>query len=441
MISEYSSSRTMIKCLKTIGILLLLTGIAVLPVKAQDGLVTVTGKVLSQADQKGLPGISVTVQNLTSVMTADDGGFSLSLPSADAELSISGPGYQTKKVALRGRTQLIVKLHADNFTNSVYKEVLMPLGTVNNSHLSAAAVFLDQDKSTEVAIMPEQLLQAKVSGLNAMFRSGMEGSGANLFVRGFNSLYASNQPLLVIDGMVLENAQFGNSLIEGYISTPLGAIDVQDIDRITLIKDASSVYGVKGANGALLIQTKRTTDLATKINLMAVQGLSLQPSKIPMLNAKDARHYLIDMYQSTGQYSATEIQALPFVDQQIPVQQPWGYSGNVDYYRYNKNTDWQDEIFRPAYKQHYSLNVSGGDEVAVYGLSLGFVNKESVVEGSDFNRFNARINTGIKFNPAIQVFTNMSFVYGMKNLANEGNAGYLNPIYSALVKAPFTTMV
>ncbi|HOQ58663.1 MAG TPA: carboxypeptidase-like regulatory domain-containing protein, partial [Bacteroidales bacterium] len=174
----------MIKCLKTIGILLLLTGIAVLPVKAQDGLVTVTGKVLSQADQKGLPGISVTVQNLTSVMTADDGGFSLSLPSADAELSISGPGYQTKKVALRGRTQLIVKLHADNFTNSVYKEVLMPLGTVNNSHLSAAAVFLDQDKSTEVAIMPEQLLQAKVSGLNAMFRSGMEGSGANLFVRG-----------------------------------------------------------------------------------------------------------------------------------------------------------------------------------------------------------------------------------------------------------------
>ncbi|HOH24992.1 MAG TPA: carboxypeptidase-like regulatory domain-containing protein, partial [Bacteroidales bacterium] len=120
MISEYSSSRTMIKCLKTIGILLLLTGIAVLPVKAQDGLVTVTGKVLSQADQKGLPGISVTVQNLTSVMTADDGGFSLSLPSADAELSISGPGYQTKKVALRGRTQLIVKLHADNFTNSVY---------------------------------------------------------------------------------------------------------------------------------------------------------------------------------------------------------------------------------------------------------------------------------------------------------------------------------
>lgn len=439
MISEYSSSRTMIKCLKTIGILLLLTGIAVLPVKAQDGLVTVTGKVLSQADQKGLPGISVTVQNLTSVMTADDGGFSLSLPSADAELSISGPGYQTKKVALRGRTQLIVKLHADNFTNSVYKEVLMPLGTVNNSHLSAAAVFLDQDKSTEVAIMPEQLLQAKVSGLNAMFRSGMEGSGANLFVRGFNSLYASNQPLLVIDGMVLENAQFGNSLIEGYISTPLGAIDVQDIDRITLIKDASSVYGVKGANGALLIQTKRTTDLATKINLMAVQGLSLQPSKIPMLNAKDARHYLIDMYQSTGQYSATEIQALPFVDQQIPVQQPWGYSGNVDYYRYNKNTDWQDEIFRPAYKQHYSLNVSGGDEVAVYGLSLGFVNKESVVEGSDFNRFNARINTGIKFNPAIQVFTNMSFVYGMKNLANEGNAGYLNPIYSALVKAPFTT--
>ena len=439
MTREYSSPRIMIKCIKTIGLLLLLTGIKVLTVTAQDKAVIVNGKVVSESNQRALPGISISVQDLASAMTADDGSFSLSLPSADAELSVSGPGYQSKKIALRGRTQVLIKLHEDNFSNSVYKEVLMPLGMVNNSHLSAAAVFLDQERTTEVATMPEQLLQAKVSGLNTMFRSGMEGSGANLFVRGFNSLYASNQPLLVIDGMVLENAQFGSSLIEGSISTPLGAIDIQDIDRITLIKDASSVYGVKGANGALLIQTKRTTDLATKINVMAVQGLSLQPSKIPMLNAEDARHYLIDMYQSTGQYTATEIQALPFVDQQIPVQEAWGYSGNVDYYRYNKNTDWQEEIFRPAYKQQYSLNVSGGDEVAVYGLSLGYVNKESVTEASDFNRFNARINTGITFNPAIQVFTNMSFVYGMKNLSNEGSAGFLNPMYAALVKAPFTT--
>ncbi|MDD4361789.1 MAG: carboxypeptidase-like regulatory domain-containing protein, partial [Bacteroidales bacterium] len=144
----------MIKCLKTIGILLLLTGIAVLPATAQDKAVTVTAKVLSEATQKAIPGISITVQNLTSAMTADDGSFSLSLPSADAELTITGPGYQTKKVALRGRTQLIIKLHVEDFSGSVYKEVLMPLGTVNNSHLSAAAVFLDQDKSTEVATMP-----------------------------------------------------------------------------------------------------------------------------------------------------------------------------------------------------------------------------------------------------------------------------------------------
>ncbi|MCK9299924.1 MAG: carboxypeptidase-like regulatory domain-containing protein, partial [Bacteroidales bacterium] len=204
----------MIKCIKTIGLLLLLTGIKVLTVTAQDKAVIVNGKVVSESNQRALPGISISVQDLASAMTADDGSFSLSLPSADAELSVSGPGYQSKKIALRGRTQVLIKLHEDNFSNSVYKEVLMPLGMVNNSHLSAAAVFLDQERTTEVATMPEQLLQAKVSGLNTMFRSGMEGSGANLFVRGFNSLYASNQPLLVIDGMVLENAQFGSSLIE-----------------------------------------------------------------------------------------------------------------------------------------------------------------------------------------------------------------------------------
>lgn len=440
MISESSTPTTMIKSIKTIGILLLLTGMLVLSVSAQENTRLVTGKVLSETDQTALPGISVSVLNLASAMTADDGSFSLNLPSLDVELTVSGPGYQSKKVALRGRSQLLIKLHEDEFSNSVYKEVLMPLGTVNNSHLSSAAVFLDQDRSAEVATMPEQLLQSKVSGLNTMFRSGMEGSGANLFVRGFNSLYASNQPLLVIDGMVLENEQFGSSLIEGYVSTPLGAIDIQDIDRITLIKDASSVYGVKGSNGALLIQTKRTTDLATKINILAIQGLSLQPENVPVLNATDAKRFLIDMYQSAGQYSVADIQALPFVNQELPEQEAWGYSGNEDYYRYNKMTDWQNEIFRPAYKQQYSLNVSGGDEVAVYGLSLGYVNKESVVEGSDYNRFNARINTGITFNPAIQVFTNMSFVYGIKNLPNEGSASYLNPIYAALVKAPFTAI-
>ena len=408
-----------------------------MPALAQEATLELTGRVLSAADALPLPGISVSVPGVSAGMTGDDGTFKVKVPSYDVELTVSGPLYQAKRVALKGRKEIEIRMQAEGFDASVYKNVVTPMGEVNNSHLTASAVYLDKSRETEVGDMPENLL-GTVAGLNVVERSGMEGSGANMFLRGFNSLYAGNQPLLVVDGMVMENAQFGESLLEGYISTPMGAINVKDIDRITVLKDASAIYGVKGANGAVLIQTKQVTDLTTHINVQALAGLSMQPQALPMLNVMDSKRYLAEMAQNSGLTSA-QIQQLPFVNAEKPVLNNWGYSGNVDYYRYNQNTDWQDEIFQEAFKQQYSLDVSGGDEVAVYGLSLGFLSKEGVVVGNDYDRFNARINTAINFTKNLRVKTNMSFIYGSKNLSNEGTASFVNPIYSALVKTPFTT--
>ncbi|MBR3896090.1 MAG: SusC/RagA family TonB-linked outer membrane protein [Bacteroidaceae bacterium] len=408
-----------------------------MPALAQEATLELTGRVLSAADASPLPGISVSVPGVSAGMTGDDGTFKVKVPSYDVELTVSGPLYQAKRVALKGRKEIEIRMQAEGFDASVYKDVVTPMGEVNNSHLTASAVYLDKSRETEVGDMPENLL-GTVAGLNVVERSGMEGSGANMFLRGFNSLYAGNQPLLVVDGMVMENAQFGESLMDGYISTPMGAINVKDIDRITVLKDASAIYGVKGANGAVLIQTKQVTDLTTHINVQALAGLSMQPQALPMLNVMDSKRYLAEMAQNAG-LSSAQIQQLPFVNAEKPVLNNWGYSGNVDYYRYNQNTDWQDEIFQEAFKQQYSLDVSGGDEVAVYGLSLGFLSKDGVVVGNDYDRFNARINTAIKFTQNLRVKTNMSFIYGSKNLSNEGTASFVNPIYSALVKTPFTT--
>ena len=115
----------------------------------------------------------------------------------------------------------------------------------------------------------------------------------------------------------------------------------------------------------------------------------------------------------------------------------WGYEGNADYYRYNKNTDWQDQLFVQGFKQNYSIGVMGGDDVALYALSLGYLQNEGLVKGTDFSRFSARINTDINFSPKFTVQTNMNFVYGKKNLMQEGNASPQNPIYASLVKSPF----
>lgn len=154
-----------------------------------------------------------------------------------------------------------------------------------------------------------------------------------------------------------------------------------------------------------------------------------------MLDAVQSKRYLMDVYQSRG-YSAGDIQKLPFINDTKPEQHSWGYEGNADYYRYNKNTDWQDQLFVQGFKQNYSIGVMGGDDVALYALSLGYLQNEGLVKGTDFSRFSARINTDINFSPKFTVQTNMNFVYGKKNLMQEGNASPQNPIYASLSNRP-----
>ncbi len=403
--------------------------------QSADKQLKVTGTVLDAATSKPLGGMSISLPGISAAMTADNGTFTIKVPSYDVELSIQGPAYQQKRVALKGRTSVVVKLHDDRF-KSVYENVLTPLGDINNSQITHSVTAINGTHSLSTAVSPDQILQGNVAGLNTLLRSGMDGSGANMYLRGFNSIYSNNQPLLVIDGMILENISAGVSLIDGYLSTPLGTIDVKDIERITVLKDAATLYGTRGANGAIVIETMRSKEPATRINVQMLAGMNMKPASIPMLNASQAKKYLVDMYQNNG-YTGDQIQNLPFINNTKPILQNWGLEGNVDYYRYNKNTDWQNELFCESFKQDYSLNVTGGDEVAVYALSLGYLFNEGVVKGTDYSRFRARINTDINISARLKVQTSMSFVYGTKNLREEGSAKSSNPIYTSLIKAPF----
>ncbi len=401
---------------------------------------TVHGKVVSDATGQPIPGVSVSVVGHPySAMTDDAGSFTLQVPaSGDCELKVNGPTQAGVIVSLRDRDYVSIRLMEDGYKTMTNNDVLTPLGMRERSHVTSALSVVADDNSLSVKGSPEALMQGNVAGLGVDFRSGADGAGANLLLRGYNSIYATNQPLLVIDGMVIENRQFGLSLVEGQISTPLGAIDVKDIDQITVLKDASSIYGVKGGNGAILIQTKRTVEQATRIDVTALCGINMQPEKLPVLGAKDSKRYLTELAQTSGLTSG-QINALPWVNPNLPVQRPDKTWENSAYYKYNNNTDWQDEIFQTGFKQQYSLMVTGGDDKAIYGVSVGFQNKDGLIEGTDFQRFNARVNAAIKFTDRIRFNANMSFVYGVKNLANEGSVSVLNPLYTALTKAPFTS--
>ena len=413
--------------------------------KVDEETETVQGVVVDDATGAPIAGARLQVVGARySAMTHDDGTFTIKVPTDAqgrlmAEISVTGPSQNSLIIGLRNRRELTIRLMEAGYSTKTNREIYTPLGMKEESHLMSAIGVYDRDNSISVKGSAEAALNGNIAGLQTQFRSGTDWSGANILLRGINSIYANNNPIIVLDGLIIENREFGTSMIEGQISTPFGCIDIKDIDQIVVLKDASSIYGAKGANGAILIRTKHTTDQATHIDVTALAGINMQPKSIPMLGASDSKRLLTEIAQTSG-LSAKEVNSLSWVNATKPQRQPNGTYLYGDYYKYNQNTDWQDEIFQRGFKQQYSLNVTGGDDVAIYGVSVGFQNKEGLVKGSDFQRFNARVNADIKFTDRIRLNTNMNFVYGSKNLSNEGSASNLNPLYTALVKAPFTTL-
>lgn len=399
---------------------------------------TVTGTVRNAANKQVLPGISITLPGITSSMTDDNGSFSIKLPSTNVILHVSGPGYTGKDISVRGRDVINIELYEEGF-KSVFDDVYTPAGeqsatTGTNSWSPVKANTILSTKTTADA-----MLQGKVAGLDVVYRSGAPANGANMYLRGLSTMNAGSQPLYIVDGIPYEDAIYSASLVGNYYSNPLASIDIKDIETITVMKDGTSLYGVKGANGVVLIRTLRAKELETKINFHMHTGVNFESSRIPLLNAGSHKLLVTEQLQSSG-LNSSQIQALPYINSEIPVLEKWGYEGNVDYYRYNHNTNWQNEIYSPSFNQNYYLNVFGGDEVALYALSVAFLNQEGVVAGTNFQRFNTRFNSEINLTKKLKLRANMSFVYSSRFLVDEGPYKNTNPIYAALVKSPFTAI-
>ena len=430
--------RIFIQRVKEISLLLVLAGSPLCnyaqdaqPAEAkQEKGVLVTGTVVDAESGIPLPGINVSVPGFSADLTDMGGNFSINVPSTSSTIKIGGQGsgYQTKNEALKGRTSVNVVLFAEPF-NSFYDVVKLPndVEKQQSEVVSAAKTIRPGEEKWRVAAeSPENYLQGQVPGLNIIRRSGSPGAGADITLRGYSSLYTTNRPLIVVDGMIYDMADHGNSLISSHVDNPLNYIDIKDIENISVLKDASSMYGSKGANGAILITTSRAEELATRIDFSSYAGVNLAPQNLPVLEAEDYRVYLTEVLKSSG-LSDREIQSLSFMSEDP--NQP-------GYYNFRNNTDWQREVFENSYSQNYYLNVRGGDNIARYALSLGYLNSGGVVKDTDFNRYITRFNANLNMSPKLKVDANMAFSFGEQNITQQGLALKSNPIYLGLVKAP-----
>lgn len=388
--------------------------------------ISVTGKVTDAATKKPAAGVRVEVEQFSAAITDSVGGYTVRVPSYDAMITVSGEGYDTRRIPLAGRKRLNISLLDASF-ESFHETVTLPLTVKTKREVTASVGQYNVKGWQQSAETPDALLQGRVTGLNVVRRSGVQGVGANLFLRGYNSLYATNKPLIVVDNMLYDANDYGQSIIANNYTNPLALIDVRDIDNITVLRDASSIYGAKGANGAIVITTSRTTEQATKIDFGAFTGFNLAPKNLPVMNAADYRIYLSEVLQSKGM-SSTEIDALPYmIDDRAHPQ----YAAN------HYDTDWQKRVMENSMNNNYYLKVTGGDNIATYGLSMGYAKNEGIIKTTDFSRYSTRFNAMFNFTKRFTGYANLAFTYNEQKMKDQGIAPKTAPVYLSLIKAPF----
>lgn len=387
----------------------------------------VTGTVKDAATGSPLSGISVSVPGYSSSFTNDKGYFSVTVPNYKVALLISGPGYQQKDVAIKSRKEITASLFEESFV-SLYDQAVLLTGPSQLNKTSSAVSSLNTQGNWELnSETPGSYLQGRVPGLNVIRRSGTPGIGAELFLRGFNSLNTTNQPLIVVDGMVYDNTNYGSSMIGGHVNNPLQNIDVKDIDNITIIKDATaSVYGARSANGVVVVTTAHAKELPTKIDFAAYGDVNFTPRSIPVMEAADHRIYLSELLKSGG-LSDAQISALPYMNDH--------HSGSA-YYDYHNNTNWQKQIFKQSYNQNIYLKVTGGDDIAKYALSMGYTNSKGIVKSTNQQRYNTRFNADFNLARKLTANANLGFTYSEQAMFDQGLSPKTNPVYIGLVKSP-----
>ncbi len=385
-----------------------------------------TGIVKDAATGKPLAAVKVTIPEFSAGLTDDNGKFKIKVTSYDATLFLNAEGFQSKQVALKGSNNVTVLLFEDAAV-TLYDNAQLPFGTKSQTQTVNAVTSINTNgawnRSTET---PDGFLQGKVAGLAVNMRSGTPNAGAYLMLRGINSLYTNNQPLVIVDGMLFDYNDYGTSIISNHYTNAFANIDPRDIENITVIKDGVSTYGSKAANGVILITTNHATKLATKIDFSAYTGINFRPKGLPVMEADAYRTYLSDVFKSNGM-TDLQIQAHPAFDDS---------KSNPLYYNYHNNTNWQDEVLKNSVTSNYFLKVTGGDNIAKYALTMGYMKNGSVTKNTDATKYNVRFNADLNLSTRLTASTNLTYSYYEQRLKSQGFAYKTNPLLLALIKSP-----
>ena len=359
----------------------------------------VRGRVLDATTRTPLSGAMVRVSEVEgySVLTESDGSYTLLVPLFATSLEVSSPDLNMVKIGLRkGEQQTDVLLYPETFSADYQQST------------DVTAMTQAQDFRFSPAITVESEIQGRLGAdVHTTTRNGTPGIGSVMFIDGLGSLNANAQPLIVVDGVIFDQ-QFGRTTLhEGFFNDILSNISVTDIESVQVLRNGTALYGAKGANGVILINTRRNHSMATRITASISAGVTLEPKFLDMMDATQYRSYASDLLQTTN----TDITDFKFLN-----ESPTYYYYN----QYHNDTNWKDLVYRTAITQNYSINVEGGDDIADYNLSLGYVDAQSTLKNNKMNRLNIRFNSDIRLTNRLGIRFDASFANQKRNLRNDG---------------------
>ena len=383
----------------------------------------ITGRIVDDATGEPMGGVRIQALGLESysTLTEEDGSYKLDIPTFSDVIYVYAEGYNPLQVVVKeGKAD--GKLISTHFKN-IYTD---------GTNITANRM-IEVDETSGVSIDTD--IQNHLAGdIYTINRNGVPGQGAYMQIRGVNSLNAGSQPMIILDGNIIDPQYDRTTLHEGFYNNLLASIDPEDIASVQVLKNGTALYGAKGANGVVIITTKRGKSQATKIGVRIYGGVELTPKKLDVLGGNDYSSYLSDMLSTMDDYNFNSLTSLQFLD-----KSPSNYYRNV----FNNNTDWQKDMYQNAMTQNYKINVEGGDDIGMYALSLGYTSSEATGVGTDMDRLNLRFNTDIKVFKNLTTGLDIAYNQTSYNLMDQGwsedysmqNIGAPNVL--GVVSAPF----
>ena len=390
--------------------------------------VKVTGKVIDSTNE-GVPGVNVQVKGTTiGTITDIDGNYKIDVPNSKSIVVFSFIGYVTQEIPVGNKTVINVSLKDD--TQLLDEVVVVGYGTARKSDVTGATTNLRPDANdASKAASLNNLLQGKVAGLNVTSSMSTPGAATSVTIRGANSLRGDNQPLYVIDNVPQSSTgEFAQSALGGNdfqtAQDPLSALNPADIEDIVVLKDASAtaIYGSRGANGVILITTKKGKSGKPKVNITA---------NFTVANARNLHDMIgLQEYAAYANMKANEGEEKYYPQANGEMRYVFGENvskykedpENPEYYRVINYVNWQKEAYSSAFSQVYSASISGGSDAVQYYASANFKDINGIVENTGIKQGNLRLNLTAKLSNSVKLGLNLSGALQQNDMMAGGNA-------------------